>query len=286
MKTLDSTFANSLTNSSLTLAWCWLITRIDGLMLGFTSLDVPIAIDNVTYRPFTGFDAGAAQISEGVEKLDSQTLTGILDVSGISKADLQSGIYERAEVRRFLIDYSNLPSSLNLTPPKHLELPRGYLAETKRNNLGYELKVKDDLSLLDNQIGQTTSMTCRANLGDDKCRKNLTAFTHAVTITAITDNRIFSISGGKPDGYFDKGRIKFTSGLNNGIHRDVGFYAQNKIILYQPLPFPVAVGDALTAVAGCLKTELACITKFQNFANFVGEPDVPTTDLAVNTPSR
>jgi uncharacterized phage protein (TIGR02218 family) len=286
MKTLDSTIANSLTKPTLTLAWCWLITRIDGLMLGFTSLDVSITIDNVTYRPFTGFDAGAAQVSEGVEKLDSQTLTGILDVSGISKADLQSGIYEKAEVRRFLVDYSNLPSSLSLNPPKHLELPRGYLAETTRNNLGYELKVKDDLSLLDNQIGQTTSMTCRANLGDNKCRKNLTAFTHNLTVTAVTDNRIFSISGGKADQYFDKGRIKFTSGVNNGIHRDVGFYAQNKIVLYQPLPFTIAVGDALTAVAGCLKTELACITKFQNFANFVGEPDVPTTDLAVNTPSK
>ncbi len=286
MKSLDAAFKDSLTKSTLTLAWCWLITRIDGLMLGFTSLDIPITIDNVTYQPFTGFDPGAAQVSEGVDRTDSQTLVGILDVSGISIIDIQSGIYAKAEVRRFLVDYSNLPSSLSLNPPKHLELPREYLAETKSNNLGYEIKVKDDLSLLDNQIGETTSMTCRANLGDNKCRKNLTAFTHNLTVTAVESKRVFSVSGGYKDSYFDKGRIKFTSGVNGGIHRDVGFHVQNKLILYHPLPNSIAVGDTLTAVAGCLKTELACISKFQNFANFVGEPDVPTTDLAVNTPSK
>lgn len=286
MKNLDVTFKNALTKPTLTLAWCWLITRLDGLMLGFTSSDVPLIIGEVTYQPFTGFDPGAAQQSEGLDRIDSQSLAGILDVSGISTTDLRSGIYAGAEVRRFLVDYSNLPSSLNLNPPKHLELPRGHLAEVKSNNLGYEIKVKDDLSLLDRSWGEKTSMICRANLGDDRCRKNLTSFTHNLTVTAVESQRAFSVSGTFKNAYFDKGRIRFTSGANNGLHRDVAFYVQNKLVLYQPLPFAVAVGDSLTAVAGCLKTELACITKFQNFANFVGEPDIPTTDLAVNTPSK
>lgn len=286
MKNLDSAFKTALAAKTLTLCWCWQITRVDGLMLGFTSLDLSFVIDGLTYQPFTGFDPGAAQVSEGLEKTDSQTLSGILDVSGISLADIRSGIYSGAKVRRFLVDYSNLPLSLNLNPAKHLELPQGYLAEQSRNNLGYEIKLKDDLNLLNHQIGETTSKTCRANLGDQKCRKNLASFTYNLTVTALESNRVFSISGGKPDQYFDKGRIKFTSGLNSGLHRDVGFYVLGKLILYQPLPAAISVGDNLIAVAGCIKTELACITKFQNFANFVGEPDIPTTDLAINTPSK
>ena len=285
MKTLAPAFTKSLSQNSLTVAWCWLITRIDGQMLGFTSLDVPFIIDGVTYQPYTGFAPGATQQSIDLGKTDSQQLTGILDASGISKEDLASGIYEYASVRRFLVNYEDLPSSLSLNPPKHLELPAGHLAESKQNSLGYEIKVKDDLSLLDNQIGTTTSKTCRANLGDDLCRVDLTPFTHNLTVTAVESKRVFTVNGGLPDKYFDRGRLTFTSGNNLNLHRDIGFYINNKIILSPvPTPFDIQVGDTVRAIAGCARTKLACITKFQNYQKFLGEPDVPTTDLSIDTP--
>lgn len=287
MKILDPTFKSALNKDASTFCWAWLITRLDGLMLGFTSLDLPFKIDGVTYQPFTGFDAGASQTSADLSRTDSQQLLGILDRSGISKSDLISGIYSMGFVRRFLLDYTNLPSSLTQQPPKHLELPAGYLAESKRNNLGYEIKVKDELSKLDSQIGAITSKTCRANLGDDRCRKNLTSFTFNLIISEVESKRVFKVDEGFPNKYFDGGRIKFTSGLNRDLHFDVGFFVASKIIL-APIsaPFPVAVGDTVTAVAGCAKTKLACVVKFQNFHNFVGEPDIPTTDLTIQTPIK
>jgi uncharacterized phage protein (TIGR02218 family) len=291
VKILDPTFKNAFNSDKSTFCWCWLIIRVDGLRLGFTSLDMPFVIGGVTYQPFTGFDAGAAQQSGDLNRTDSQQLVGILDRFGISKADLISGIYDYAYVRRFLVDYSNLPSSLSLNPPKHLELPGGYLAESKRNNLGYEIKVKDKLSKLDNQIGTVTTKTCRANLGDDRCRKDLTNpldnFTFNLSISAVESRRVFTIDGNFAPKYFDRGRLKFTSGANEGLHFDIGFLVGKKIIL-SPVaaPFPIAVGDTVTAIAGCAKTKLACITRFRNFHNFVGEPDIPTTDLTIDTPSR
>lgn len=255
------------------------------MQLGFTSLDLSFVIDGVTYLGTTGFDPGAAQQSTDPSKVDSQNLKGILDQSGISKEELQSGIFENAEVRRFLVDYTNLPSSLDLDPPNHLELPVVYFGEIKQNSLGYEIQTKDELTRLDNNIGETTSKICRANLGNHRCLKNLNDFTHNLIVTAFIDRRIFEIDGGLPDKYFDQGRLQFTSGLNNNIHLDIAWHEQNKIILATPAPFTIAAGDSLTAVAGCAKTKLVCITKFDNFRNFVGEPDVPTTDLAVNTPT-
>lgn len=256
-------------------------------MLGFTSIDLILVIGGIVYRPFTGFDASAVQMSQGLEKTDSQVLAGILDASGMSRQEIEAGIYAGAEVRRFLVNYLDLPSSFDpVSNPKFLELPRSYLAEFKRNNLGYEAKAKDELSKLDRLIGETTSMTCRANLGDDRCRVNLAGFTHNVTVEHVDSRRKFAITGEFPKNYFDRGRLKFTSGNNIDVHRDIGFHAGTHLILYEPLPFDVAQGDNLTVVAGCLKTELACVVKFRNFANFVGEPDIPTTDLAVNTPSK
>ena len=257
-------------------------------MLGFTSLDLPFVIDGVTYTPYTGFDPGAAQTSNDLGSIDSQQLKGLLGASGITALDLASGIYECASVRRFLMDYTDLPSSLNLDPPKHIELPIAHVAESKRNSLGYEIKVKDDLAYLDNQIGEITTKTCKAKrLGDDRCRVDLTPFTHDLIVINVDNNRVFDVNGTLPDKYFDRGRLLFTSGNNLNLHRDIGFYFGNKIVLSPvPAPFEVIVGDTVTAIAGCVRTKLACITKFQNFANFVGEPDVPTTDLSVNTPTR
>lgn len=286
MLILDPAFKESLTKSSLTIAYCWLITRIDGLQLGFTSLDVPFTIDNVEYRPYGGFDPGANQASSDLSKLDSQLLKGLLDESGISREELISGIYEYASVRRFLINYEDIPSSLSLNPPKHREFPLGHLAESKRNSLGFEIKVKDDLSILDNEIVETSSPTCRNCLGDDRCRVDLTNFTYNFTVTAVTNRRIFNIDGNLPDKWLDGGRLYFDSGLNSGIHRDIGFFVGSKIILAPvAMPFDIAVGDTLIAVAGCNKTKLTCITKFQNYQNFMGEADLPTTDLAVDTPT-
>jgi uncharacterized phage protein (TIGR02218 family) len=286
VKNLSLDFKNALNQPNLTFAWCWLITRLDGLMIGFTNIDLELAIAGVVYRPFTGFDPGAAQISEGLDKSDSQTLAGILDQSGISKEDLLSGVYRGAEVRRFLVNYLDPPDSFEAAADANfIELPRGYIAEIKSNNLGYEVKVKDDLSLLDRPIGSNTSMTCRCNLGDDRCRVNLAPFTHQVTVTEVVSRRSFMISGQFEANYFDRGRLKFDSGDNADINRDIGFHTGNTLILYEPLPFDVNLGDNLTAICGCVKTELVCVVKFRNFQNFQGEPDIPTTDLAINTPS-
>ncbi len=286
MLTLDPAFKAALNKTPSTICWCWLITRKDGGQLGFTSLDIPIQIGNVSYYGTTGFNPGAAQQSQGVDKVDSQTLKGILDRSGISKTDLNSGIYDGAQVRRFLVDYTNLPSSLDLEPPKHRELPIAFIGSKKQNNLGYELQIKDLISKLDNKIGTVTTKTCRANLGDSDCGVDLAPFTVNLTVTSVSDRRVFSIDGNLKNGYFDLGRLQFTSGANQGLHLDIAYYTNNQIILSVPAPFKIASGDTITAVAGCNGTKFTCITKFRNFRDFVGEPDISTTDLTVNTPTN
>lgn len=253
-------------------------------MLGFTSLDQDFEIDGLLYRGATGFDPTAAQASEGLDTLDSQTLKGLLDPSGFSKAELEAGLWSHATVRRFVVDYTNLPSSLSLDPPKHREFPRGYLGEFTQNSLGFEAKLVSELSKLNNNAGTTTSKTCRAHLGDDVCTKDITNFIHNLNVTAVTNRRIFTIDGGLPDNHLGKGRLKFTTGQNQNVHLDIAFHTMDQIILFQQAPFTIQSGDQCIAIAGCQKTKKACITKFQNFYYFDGEPDIPTTDLAITSP--
>ena len=51
MKTLDPVFQNAITQKVTTIAWCWLIERLDGVKLGFTSFDLPLPIDGVIPNP-------------------------------------------------------------------------------------------------------------------------------------------------------------------------------------------------------------------------------------------
>lgn len=80
-------------------------------------------------------------------------------------------------------------------------------------------------------------------------------------------------------GYFSYGVIKMTSGANAGLSMEVGSYAPGTITLRLALPYPVAIGDSYSLVAGCGKrfTE-DCVAKFSNGINFRGEPFLPGTD--------
>jgi len=46
----------------------------------------------------------------------------------------------------------------------------------------------------------------------------------------------------------------------------------------------VQVGDTYTAKPGCDKSAEICKTKFDNFINFGGFPDVPGQDRIASTP--
>lgn len=288
MKLIDPYLRQQLSNSSQSLTWCWLITRTDGGQIGFTSFDLPLFIAGRDYLPFTGFDAGASQ--QSLEKtIDSQELTGILDPSGISLEDLTSGVYEFATVKRFIISVEDIPVSFNLNPAKHLDLPPGYIAESKRlGGIGFSIKVIDYLELLNNSTVESTSKTCRCkSLGDDRCRVDLADFSYDLVITSVESNRTFSINVPFPDSHFNRGRLRFASGQNIDIYRDIGFSLGNKIILLpSPAPFNIAVGDTIKAFAGCNRTKLQCITKFHNYQNFMGEPDIPNTDLSFDSPTK
>ena len=253
--------------------------------LGFTSFDLPLEIDGVVYRPTTGFSKSAIQISQGTENGDSQDLGGILDATGISARDLTAGFYDCATVRIFLVDYTSLPTNLDLVPPQHLEMPTGLFSGIKRNPRGFTIQTKSKLSLLENNIGEITSQTCRATFGDADCGVNLTPYSQNLEVTAITNNRIFTIDGNLPPKYFDGGRLTFTGGENDGVERDIVFYVNKQMVLLEPMPFNVFPGDTLTAVAGCAKTKLACL-RYNNVRRFQGEADVPTEDKIVDTPTQ
>jgi hypothetical protein len=80
-------------------------------------------------------------------------------------------------------------------------------------------------------------------------------------------------------GYFDFGILTFTSGENKGLSMEIKSYVTGVIELQLPMPFPIAIGDTYTAIAGCGKRfSQDCKQKFNNVINFRGEPNIPGLD--------
>ena len=285
MKILDPELMAALESSATAIAWCWQIERVDGLILGFTSFDLSLPIEGISYEPFTGFTPTADSNSEGLQSNNSQDLAGLFASEQIREGDLLAGLYDGARVTCFLVDVTNLPSSLSLTPPQHLTIYQRYVKRTVQSDLGFNLELRDDDWLLSTKLGKQTSKFCGYDLGDSKCGVDLTPYTFNMSVTAITSRYQFVTDGQFNISQFNRGKITFNTGANAGVSRDVAtFEVNNLITLWQPLPYSIALGDQLTIVQGCAKTLYDCVVRYNNAVNSDSEPHIPTTDQAINTP--
>jgi hypothetical protein len=84
----------------------------------------------------------------------------------------------------------------------------------------------------------------------------------------------------EPDEFFLGGLLTWTTGQNAGLAFEVKRHAtvsgNVEIELILPTFYPIAVADAYTITAGCLKRkDEDCIAKFDNIANFRGFPYIP-----------
>jgi len=89
-------------------------------------------------------------------------------------------------------------------------------------------------------------------------------------------------------GWFDQGKISFTSGPNAGLSRGIKSWiagsggAPGTVSLIAPFPVAPTSGDAFQIYPGCDKTlDAGGCPKFANTVRFRGFPYVPTPETAV-----
>jgi hypothetical protein len=103
---------------------------------------------------------------------------------------------------------------------------------------------------LQQRIGEIYSPECRADLGDARCKVDLSAFTRTGTVTSATDRAVFfaAVDGATADGWFDGGALTFTSGQNAGKTTEVKSWtaSSGRIELFLAVGYAIAAGDWLT----------------------------------------
>jgi len=266
MKTLPSALALHIATRNTTLATALRITRQDGTVYAFTTHDIDDVVGGVTYLAKPGLAASDIVIAANAAVGNLQ-LTTLHDGTVFTTADVLGGRWRNAAFTIFRYNWASIGDGIDT-------LLSGTLGEFTllRNSVTAELR--DFRQYLQQSVGDASSKTCRARLGDARCKKDLTAFTHTGTITSVTNEQTFADSGRTEAAqWFNEGEITFTAGDNSGLSAKIKTFAGGQFTLAIPLILPVLVGDTYRAVAGCMKrVDEDCFAKFGNAVNFVGEP--------------
>lgn len=286
MKTFAPGLQDHLDTGTTTLCFCWKLVRSDGAVLGFTDHDRALLFDNTSFEPATGFSASAIEASLGLS-VDNLNAIGALSASAITEADLAAGIYDDAEIEIFRVNWDN--------PSQRVLLRRGNLGEVKRGRLGFEAEIRGLAHRLNQPVGRVYQIGCDADLGDERCGVALgdPAFTAQGSVAdAGGQLTSFTTAGldGFASGWFERGKLTFTSGANQGqaveVKRHLADLGAQSIELWREMPNTISSGDEFTVTAGCDKQFSTCRDKFDNVVSFRGFPHMPGNDFVLSYPDR
>lgn len=124
---------------------------------------------------------------------------------------------------------------------------------------------------------------CNHQLYGPYCTVSRASFVESGTADAgSNEGQVFDailLYSNQPLDYWYKGELKFTSGENAGIAREVVKHNNGDVQFLIPFPNPVAVGDSFDCWPGCDKTSTRCIDIFNNLSFFGGFEYIPKPEM-------
>lgn len=282
MKTGATGINAHILNEVTTLADCCKVVLTDGTTFGFTSHDVDIIYDGVTYERESSFSRTDIEHDSDLS-VPNVDLDGLLDSNQISEDDIRGGKYDGAEIYFFTINWAKTSDGV-------IKLLRGWIGDIKLYQGKYVAELNGLSKLLQREALQVYTPLCKAEFGDagTGCGYDLSAVTQSGTVLTVTDNKNFDTSDVtfSADDVFNLGRVTFTSGLNSGLTIEVKDSATTgyggTIELYVSAPFTITAGDGFDIVPGCDKTFSTC-QGYSQSDNFRGFPYIPGEDARWKT---
>ena len=268
MRAMTDAFAARLGAAATTLALCWQIVRRDGVALGLTTHDRALQVGGMAYAAAPGLQPSAITWGQAGEA-HAMEIAGALTPDGVREADLIAGLYADATARCFLVDWEQPDAGT-------LELAAGKIGAVACQDSMFTLEMLSALSELNSVAIERYAPTCRAELGDTRCRVDLALRTRVATVLGVAGAEVATDDGMGADAY-RYGRARVLYGVAAGCQSVVDGSGGGAVSLRAVVP-GLAAGARIELREGCDKRFATCRDRFGNMANFRGEPHVPGND--------
>lgn len=160
MRDIPDELAARIESGAATLCHVWIIARADGMRLGFTDHDRDLEVDGIDCRAASGWTQGAAETNEGLAA-GSLAVSGVLDDERVTEADIATGLWDRAAVALWRVDWMRRDLKVRLGV--------GRLSRIRREGEGFVAEMEGPLAALERVVGRTYGRACDAVLGDGRC---------------------------------------------------------------------------------------------------------------------
>lgn len=281
MRTLDLGFKAHVESGATTLATCWRLARTDGVVLGFTDHDEPLAFDGTTFEPM--LEGGEASSKLGPQT-DTSEVIGVLTSERIAEADILLGRYDGATVETWRVNWRDCD--------QRLLQRRATIGEIVREDGVFRAELRSAQWALNQVRGRLYQALCDAELGDARCDVDADdpGYRAVAEVAEIRGRFRLAVTGaeGFAEGWFGFGTALWEDGQRAGLrdrvlsHQRLG--GVDILGFGVPVGDWVAVGDSVTLTAGCDRRLATCREKFDNVPNFRGFPHVPGTDFVLRYP--
>lgn len=286
MKTIPIGLAPEYTAGTSRLGYLLRIQRTDGVVKAFTSALRDVTISGVVYSGKSGLDVSSLVSRAGLA-VDNISLTCLNNGELFLVNDIVAGRWKLA--KWLLSEYNVANPTAGINP-----LLGGTVGGIDFDDVNITADLRAVQQYLQNAtISYVTSKTCRAELGNSRCKVNLAPFTFAATVTTAGQQIITATALTQDDDYFGNGNIRWLTGDNAGIRVQVKEFAAGVLTLNTPMFFAVQAGDTFEAVAGCRKRHdrtlqnlsgiSDCLDKFDNVLNNQSDPHLPGEDALIKS---
>jgi len=165
MRAVPDLLAERMESGAASLCHVWILTRTDGVRLGFTDHDQDLTVAGVLCSAASGWTGGAAQSGLGFVP-GSLSAEGALDSDAIDEGDIAAGLYDGARLEQRRVDWSS--------PELEVLIWRGQISRLVRQGEHLMAEIEGPLAALDRVVGRTFGRLCDADLGDRRCRARVT----------------------------------------------------------------------------------------------------------------
>lgn len=266
-----------------TVARCWSVLRRDGEQFGFTDHDLPLEFGGQRFRADTGMTARAIASATGLS-VDNSEAMGALSDDAITEADIEAGRFDGAEVRAWLVNWSDVAQ-------RRLVF-RGSIGELRRVGGAFHAELRGLTEALNQPQGRVYQRFCTAIPGSAAFGFDMDTdgYSAEIAVEEIVQQRRFLFGDFRDfePGWFERGRLEVLSGAAAGlvavVKRDRFASRKREIEIWEALRAPIEPGDRIRIEAGYDGRLETARLKFDNLVNYRGFPDIPGEDWMITAP--